>query len=250
MCFTVKYITQKKLKYAKRRGDRPDDISRIEKDLESFNLQAQYAASGFSHPKLLVFRDCTPLIPEFIPWGLIPHWVRSDEQAAQIQNKTLNARGETIFDKPSFKKAAIDQRCLIMVDGFYDYHYKNGKAYPFYIQYKDKEPMVFAGLWDMYQGQPTVTIVTNKAEGVVKKIHNNPKNKEARTPLILNTETEISWLNSGFNTTKLASILHHSIDQKLEAYSVLPLKGKLSPGNSSQASEPYCYPELQENTLF
>lgn len=203
MCFTVKYITQKKLKYAKRRGDSPEEIGRIEGDLNdlTLNMEAQEAASGFTHPGLLVFRNTTPLKPELFNWGLVPNWVKDSVQANQIQNKTLNARGETIFEKPSFRKAAQQQRCLIMVDGFYDYHYINGKAYPYLFEYENKEPMVFAGLWDKCKTLDgklwnTVSIVTTKAEGLVKEIQNNSKKAESRTPVILTKKNENIWLNN------------------------------------------------------
>lgn len=207
MCFTVKYITQKKIKYAKRRGDSPNEISQLETDLEELThgMHEQPIASGFTHPPLLVFKSITPLKPELVNWGLIPYWIRDDDKAKDISNKTLNARGETIFEKPSFKKAAQFQRCIIMVDGFYDYKHINGKAYPYLIEKRNYSPMVFAGIWDKCQitHQPiyhTVSIVTSKAEGLVKHIHNNPNKNESRTPLILTRSHENIWLNE--NSTK------------------------------------------------
>lgn len=201
MCFTVKYITQKQLKYAKRRSDSPEEISRIESELKELTLgmEPQEAASGFVHPPLLVFRNLTPLRPELFNWGLIPYWVKDRKTAVQIQNKTLNARGESIFEKPSFKKAAVQQRCLIMVDGFYDYHYINNKPYPYFFEHSHKSPMVLAGLWDLCQTNDgkiwnTVTIVTTKAYGLVKEMQNNPKKPEQRSPLILNKNSEAVWL--------------------------------------------------------
>jgi len=206
MCFTVKYITQKKLKYAQRRGDSADEINQLERDIQdlTLNMEAQEAASGFIHPPLLVFKNTKPLKPALLNWGLIPYWINDKKRATQIRNKTLNARGETIFEKPSFKKPAQQQRCLVMVDGFYDYHYIDNKAHPYLFENRDKTPLVFAGLWDNCRTVDdtiwnTVTIVTTPAEGLVKEIQNNPKKTEARTPLILTKETETIWLN---NSTK------------------------------------------------
>ncbi len=201
MCFTVKYITQKQLKYAKRRSDSPDEISRIESELKELTLgmEPKEEASGFVHPPLLVFRNVNPLQPELFNWGLVPHWVKDVKSAVEIQKKTLNARGESIFEKPSFKKAAHQQRCLIMVDGFYDYHYIKNKPHLYFFEHIDKSPMVLAGLWDLCQTNDgitwnTVTIVTTKAYGLVREIQNNPKKSEQRSPLILNKNSESVWL--------------------------------------------------------
>ncbi|MGQ1785172.1 MULTISPECIES: SOS response-associated peptidase [unclassified Saccharicrinis] len=244
MCFTVKYITQKKLKYAKRRGDSPEEIDRIERDLNdlTLNMEAQEASSGFAHPPLLVFRNVNPLTPELFYWGLVPFWVKDEQQATQIQNKTLNARGETIFEKPSFRKAAQFQRCLIMIDGFYDYHHSKGKAYPYLLEYADKSPMVLAGLWDRCKTVEgvvweTVSIVTTKAEGLVKEIHNNPKRKESRTPVILRKKDERIWLRDNCSANELSQLIKEGNGRDLMATQVPPL-------NSNFKSN------TQKNTLF
>ncbi len=232
MCFTVKYITQKQLKYAKRRSDSPDEISRIESELKDLTLgmEPQEAASGFAHPPLLVFRNITPLQPELFNWGLVPYWVKDRKTAVQIQNLTLNARGESIFEKPSFKKAAAQQRCLIIVDGFYDYHYINNKPYPCLFQHTDQSPMVLAGLWDHCQTNEgstwnTATIVTTKANGLVKEIQNNPKKTEQRSPLILNKASEALWLASTSQHT-IENLINNKVNTELIA-SGIP---KQSPG--------------------
>ncbi|SMO59722.1 Putative SOS response-associated peptidase YedK [Saccharicrinis carchari] len=203
MCFTVKYITQKKLIYAKRRSDSIGEINRIESELKelTIGMKPQFSASGFAHPPLLVFRNVHPLRPEMFQWGLVPHWVKDQKEAGRIRKKTLNARGESIFEKPSFKKAASHQRCLVMVDGFYDYHYSNNKAFPCLFQHRNKTPMVLAGLWDQCRTNNhnvwnTVTIVTTPAHGLIKEMQNNPKKKEQRSPLILNKHTENIWLGN------------------------------------------------------
>ena len=231
MCFTVKYLTQKKLKYAQRRGDSSDEISQIEKDLKELTLgmEAQTIASGFTHPPLLVFKSQSPCKPELMNWGLVPNWIKDVQKAKQIQNKTLNARGETIFEKPSFKRAALYQRCVVMVDGFYDYKHIQGKAYPYLIEPIDHAPLVFAGLWDVCKTMDnktwnTVTIVTTKAQGIVKEIHNNPKRGESRTPLILDRGSENIWLNSSSTKSDLENLLQHPHVDHLKTTQVSSLR--------------------------
>ncbi|WP_075591021.1 SOS response-associated peptidase [Labilibacter marinus] len=231
MCFTVKYITQKKLKYAKRRGDNPEEIAQIESQLDELTkgMSEQNIASGFTHPPLLVFKSQSPLVPELVNWGLIPHWIKDDQKAKDISNKTLNARGETIFEKPSFKRAANLQRCIVMVDGFYDYKHMNGKAYPYLIENEDLSPMVFAGIWDKCQTvnlhiHHTLSIVTTTAEGLVKEIHNNPKKKESRTPLILNKELESIWLNESSTKSEIQHLINNPVQFNLVAHQVESLR--------------------------
>ena len=147
MCYDIKASLEAQLKRAERRGD-AEAADQILEQLLPFTDLPLYHASGFSHPKLLIYTDESPEYPIVATWGLVPHWVRDREQGHKLWNKTLNARGETIFEKPSFRKAARDNRCLIYVDGFYEHHHHRGKTYPYYIHRKDGKPMVFAGLYN------------------------------------------------------------------------------------------------------
>ena len=104
------------------------------------------------YTKLLrVFKQQTPQKPEFYRWGLIPSWIKDENSALQIQDKTINARAESLFDKSAFKSAIQNQRCLVMVDGFYEHHHFKGKVYPYFIFNKDQSPMVFAGVYDIWK---------------------------------------------------------------------------------------------------
>jgi len=100
-----------------------------------------FHASGFSHPSLLIYTNQAPYEPVQSTWGLVP-------TTTSTWNHTLNARGETIFEKPSFRESARSKRCLIYVDGFYEHHHLKGKTYPYYIFPKDESPMVLASLWN------------------------------------------------------------------------------------------------------
>lgn len=115
-------------------------------------------------------------------------------------NNTLNARGETIFEKPSFRTSAKNHRCIIYVAGFYEHHHYNNKTYPFFIYRKDAQPMALAGLWSEWKNPDTggrlntFSIVTTKGNKMMARIHNNPKLKEPRMPVILPSELEDEWL--------------------------------------------------------
>ncbi len=251
MCYDVKYLTQKKLNYAKRMGETPDEIRKIENDLNQLtqHLNPQFHASAFSHPGLLVFKSEALKKPWLLSWGLIPFWVKSDRQASKIRNNTINARIETMFEKPSFKSSAIKRRCLVMLDGFYEHHYFNGKTYPFYIYNMKNNPLVVAGLWDQWKAEneqiyETVTIVTRKAIGIMKKIHNNPRLMEARMPLVLSeTGTQLWTSDSIDQSTLLKSVCQEVVE--LQAHSVRVLKGKNALGNVPEVSSFFGYSELR-----
>jgi len=246
MCYTAKYLIEKALKRAKHYGVK-EDVIRYEDELRDY--QNLHAVSGFAHPELIIYTNKEPYRPILSLWGLIPHWVKTETQAHDIWNKTLNARGETLFEKPSFKDSAETKRCLIPAAGFYEYHHYKNKIYPFYITRKDNEPLMLAGIWSLWNNKETgevinsCSIVTSRANTLMSKIHNNPKLKEARMPLILSTELEEQWLK-GANHAQLKQIILPNPLIELEAHTVRKLSGKDSPGNVPEASQYYEYKEL------
>ena len=136
MCYDIKTSLETQLKRAKRFNDE-QAIREIEEKLLPYLDLPLYHASGYSHPSLLIYTNDSPHIPIIASWGLVPHWVKDNTQRKKIWNNTLNARGETIFEKPSFRESARSKRCLIYVDGFYEHHHFKGKTYPFLIKRKD-----------------------------------------------------------------------------------------------------------------
>ncbi len=257
MCYDIKFLTQKKFKYAKRLGESDDEINRIEADLNILtkNYVPQYHASGFMHPDILCFTKDTKIKPNLFQWGLIPHWTKSEDQSIHIQNKTINARIETIESKPSFKYSANKRRCIVMIDGFYEHHHQNQKNYPFYIHNKIDKPMLVGGLWDSWNTGKgysinTVSIITTKAQGIMKTIHNNPKLSESRMPLLI-TDTQVNnWLSPTPITDILNLIIRNNDYLDLISHSVKPLRGKNYIGNHIEVSAPYVYPELNITALL
>lgn len=136
-------------------------------------------------------------------WGLVPSW--ADD--LKIGNRMINARAETLAEKPSFKRLLSKRRCLIPADGFYEWK-KNGKAKtPMRITLKNQEPFAFAGLWDSWNKNPkgetvnTCTIITCEANSFMKPIHD-------RMPVILKKEAEDQWLDLSLtNPVELCKLL-------------------------------------------
>lgn len=155
-----------------------------------------YGRSGFTHPLWPVIRAEDP--ERFTPmyWGLVPHWVKDREQALKIRNSTLNARVETLSERPSFRESfKRGQRCLIPVDGFYEPHHHQGTSYPFYL-HRDSRLFALAGIHARWTGPETgkvydsFSVVTAPAEGLLESIHN----RKHRMPLILGPGQYAEWL--------------------------------------------------------
>jgi len=123
-------------------------------------------------------------------WGLVPHWAKEKS----IGNRMINARAETIADKPAFRVAFRRRRCLVLADGYFEWK-KTGKTkQPFYIRMRDEQPFAFAGLWESWldpeQNEPllTCTIITTDANELTQTIHD-------RMPVILPEDTQDLWLS-------------------------------------------------------
>ena len=137
-------------------------------------------------------------------WGLIPSWAKDES----IGNKLINARAETLIEKPSFKNAFRSQRCIIPASGFYEWQKTaKGAKQPFYFYLKDKEIFGFAGLYDQWLDKEsgeqieTCTIITTEANKVLEPIHD-------RMPVILKPNDYDQWLDAKEkDTDKLQKLL-------------------------------------------
>ncbi len=122
-----------------------------------------------------------------VVWGFLPHWMRPDQPIKAM----INARAETILEKPFFKEAFRSQRCLVLADGFYEWQTVGRKKRPFRISMKDGRFFAFAGVWDRgADGQDetvTCAIITTNANELVQPIHH-------RMPVILRPSNEQEWL--------------------------------------------------------
>ena len=245
MCFNARFRLEIALKRARRKNSQTD-IDHWKRELEDYDELFQ--VSGFAHPKIVIYTNNTPYKPQLSTWGLIPDGA---EKTENIWNKTLNARGETIFEKPSFIQSAREKRCLIPAEGFYEHHHFKGKIYPFYISRKNNKPLVFAGLRNEWINPRTdeilnsCSIVTTKANLLMSKIHNNPKfSGDARMPVILPENLENDWLQP-LNRDELQDLLRPFSDSELVAHTVKRLSGKNSPGNVFDANKEFKYEELE-----
>lgn len=255
MCYDIKVLYETALKRARRKHD-SDVMKAIEKELKFFKDAEYYHVSGYSHPKIPIYTSENPYHPKLQTWGLIPSWVKDEPSANTIRKKILNARAESLFEKPSFRESAKNKRCLVYVDGFFEHHHFRGNVYPYFIHNENESRMCIAGIWDewinkksgeIYRGFSLVTI---SGKGIMKHIHNNPKLPEARMPLILDTFEEENWLNNIKDNNKLKDFIHSQRNNNLKAHTVLPLRGKNSTGNLPATTNDFHYPELSTDFKF
>ncbi|OGO25436.1 MAG: hypothetical protein A2Y54_07315 [Chloroflexi bacterium RBG_16_51_16] len=165
---------------------------------------------------------------DFFQWGLIPSWAKDPD----IGSRLINARAETLAEKPSFRSGLKYKRCLILADGFYEWKSQPGQKtkIPHFIHMKDRKPFAFAGLWDVWQSPDgssikTCTIVTTEPNKLMSAIHN-------RMPVILDPADYDRWLDPAPQTAdKVLPLLKSFPANLMAAYPVSTLVNK--PANDS-----------------
>ena len=140
---------------------------------------------------------------DLLRWGLIPFWAKD----AKVGYSLINARGETVAEKPSFREAFKRRRCLMPASGFYEWQKIAGAKVkqPYYITLQSGEPMTFAGLWEAWKNPEgeiveSCTIVTTEANEMMAKLHD-------RMPVILDKKDWDAWLDPGANKESLLSLI-------------------------------------------
>jgi putative SOS response-associated peptidase YedK len=145
-------------------------------------------------------------------WGLVPRWAKSDDGP-----KPINARAESLLQRPTFRDSFRQRRCLVPASGFYEWQKTGGRKQPFHIRRRDGAPLAFAGLWDRWEGPDgpllTCCIVTTAANDLVKTLHD-------RMPAIIGSEDYGHWLDPAARPDELLPLLHPCPGDVLEAVPV------------------------------
>ena len=158
---------------------------------------------------------------EFMRWGLIPSWAKD----ASIGSRMINARGETVAQKPSFRNALQRRRCLVLADGFYEWQKVGKGKRPMRIVLKSREPFAFAGLWETWRNPEgeavrSCALITTEANDLLRPIHE-------RMPVILPRELEEFWLDGDVaDSAALSDVLAPYPDGSMEVYEVSTLVNK------------------------
>jgi putative SOS response-associated peptidase YedK len=199
-------------------------------DIQSFLDEENYSPSYNIAPSqsvIAIINDGKSNRMGFLKWGFIPPWAKE----MSIGNKMINARAETIAEKPSFRNAFKKKRCIVIADSFYEWkrHEDNTKT-PMRIKLKSDEMFAMAGIWEGWKSQDgktlyTCSVITTGPNELMKDIHD-------RMPVILKHDDEKTWLDPNISdTNQLNQLLVPFEENLMEAYEVSSLVN--SPKNNS-----------------
>lgn len=150
-----------------------------------------------------------------LKWGLIPSWAKDAAMGARL----INARSETVTEKPSFREAFKRRRCIIPADGIYEWRRDEGRKQPFFFRMRDDRVFGFAGLWDRWRDEEgeiieSCTILTTEANEVFRTVHD-------RMPVILHPDAYDEWLGDDVRGVEaLKELLHPYPSSEMVAYPV------------------------------
>jgi putative SOS response-associated peptidase YedK len=196
-----------------------------------YNIAPSQMVACVRHAPENGHRECV-----LLKWGLIPSWAKDPS----IGNTMINARAETVAEKPSFRKAFQHQRCLVIADGFYEWKREGRAKQPYYIRFKDCRPFAFAGLWESWKDQShedgsqidSCTIITTGANELMASIH-------PRMPVILDPKNYEIWLDPAIkDPVLLTPLLKPHPSDEMEAF---PISTRV---NNPRVDRPECLEPL------
>jgi putative SOS response-associated peptidase YedK len=207
--------------------------------------QPIYHASGHTYPLLPVVTNEEPEHVQRLQWGLMPFWAKSDFN----RNYTLNAKAETLFELRSFKQHAMN-RCVLLVDGFFEWRHEGKLTYPFRIFLPGEQVFPMAAIYSNWtdketgETKGTFAVITTDANEDMAYIHNTKK----RMPVILDAEGERAWLDDDLTQSDMSDLMkpyqgelkYHTIQRLINQRGVY--------SNVPQVLEPFQYPELSKQS--
>ena len=217
----------------------PEAIRRLAEYLEQPNFPPRYNVAP-TQPIPVVLIENGARHFALMRCGLLPSWVKDPK----IFTLLINARGDTACEKPAFKNAMKRRRCLIPADGFYEWKADGKIKRPFVVRPKDRQPVMFAGLWETWTGPngeelDTATIVTTDANKTPHPIHH-------RMPVILEKEDFAPWLDcANVDARAAAGLLKPAREDRMEAYEISPTINRVV-NDSPDVLEPYTAPDIAE----
>ena len=196
------------------RHHKPDEIAeRFDVELIDFDFDPRYNIAPSQISPVIAFQSERKMMAA--KWGLVPFWAKDPA----IGNKLINARAETLAEKPSFKNALAKRRCLIPADGFYEWQKKSkGPSQPYYVRLNGGGLFAFAGLWELWKNPEggmlqTFTIITTEPNELIKTFHH-------RMAVILKPEDEGAWIDPENSVNEVLRLLKPYPAEGMEAYMV------------------------------
>ena len=198
-----------------------------QRDLEAhFGIDVQEVLPRFNvaptQKALVLHTESHRAITE-MRWGFVPTWSTMDGGSQLL----INAKGETIAEKRTFKNAFQSNRCLVVADSFFEWRHEGGLKQPVRFVLKSGEPFCFAGIWQENNADRAFVIITTEPNDLVRPVHN-------RMPVILDREDYAEWLSPDTPFERLAGLLKPFPVQRMTAYDVDPIVG------SAKVDSPQC----------
>ncbi|HNQ37491.1 MAG TPA: SOS response-associated peptidase [Prolixibacteraceae bacterium] len=227
-------------------------MSQVAKNLENryhapftpaVTWEPRHHVNGFNFPLMPVVHGGKERQITLLQWGLVPSWIRDPEQAAEIRGKTLNARSESAFEKPSFRKSLATRRCLVPADGFFEWQSVGTQKIPWFITLSGKEVFSFGGLWDIWEYPEretlhTFSILTTDANPLMAEIHNTKK----RMPLILPEGSEGAWLDEKLPRQEVETLMVPFPEEGMKAWTISTLiTARGADTNTPEVKKPWSY---------
>lgn len=290
MCYDAESLLKRILKDAIHQGVPQEEIDELKRKLSEYDLEKTvrqenliddvtdyYHVNAWDHPKMIIMVDDKPSY-EAAEWGFVHGSTKTIQKSYTSFDKPwVNnpiAQSETVFEKPTFKEAALNRRCVISLDSFYEHQHVKGKTFPYRIMHKDGLPLSVAGIYnenelvDEESGEvihkKTFAILTCAANKMMAEIHNNPavlKRSGPRMPVILDAQGVETYLAKTTDNTvgndyfdELQNVLFKPAEEELlTCHTVRNLKDRRNMpylGNVPEIRDPFVWPELSTQELF
>ncbi len=205
--------------------------------------------SAHAHRKLPVLTTAEPSRLQAYSWGLIPGWCSDETKAKELRKMTVNAKSETVFSLPSFRTSIAERRCLIFVDGFYEWRLHGKTKYPYFIYMNDREAFAMGGIYDEWVNPatgeiiPTCSVITTPANALLSRIHN----QKQRMPLILPKEKMWEWIKPGIGKETILQLMQPLPEGMLTAHTISKrITSRTEDPNVPEVKEKFVYVELPE----
>jgi putative SOS response-associated peptidase YedK len=185
---------------------------RFEVDIPEDQYQVRYNVAPGQN--MWVIPGESPKEARLYHWGLVPHWAKDPK----IGNHLINARAETITEKPAFREPFKKHRCLVLADSFYEWDKKGSKKIPYRVMLKVGDPFAFAGICDFWKDESgkeikSFSIITIAANKLINKIHD-------RMPVILQKDEERKWIDAKTDIQEAVRMLHPYSANDMQMYQI------------------------------
>lgn len=248
MCFTVAIVRNNVVEVASKYYDRLPIVPHRRKDVPEF--PDYHFVGAFVHPALPILKSDGV---HLYNWGLIPSWTKDSAAANDIRTKTLNAMGETVFEKASFRNSIVSQRCILPISGFYEWQDVKGVKYPYYIYPSDGECFSVGAIYNSWTDSNngitynTFSMLTTVANPLMEEIHNLKK----RMPLILSLENGLKWIDPTLPAPQIKDLIRPYDENGMKAHTISRKANNTRNNNNVQEiKEKVFYSELNMGTLF